>query len=479
LVEKFALIRETDSKTLTTVCEAFEASKISNFLDLSEDCLRIFDENADKVLKIIDQLLVRPETLIEIVSRDTFGVKEIDLFNALIDWITKTRVNFGYDWSTKERVLRATRFHLISDQDMENDVKPAVIKLFNGRKIDSILEALINKYSNKSDRVCIQTETFFTDYNSVLFHSSYRLDKTEDSPKQSYFYTFNIPLMTKINCIQFEIIPIKESNDCFQIKSINYIVKVRDMKIKDEKKWRKVVNYNRYDCIGLQELYFEEITTNCIRICILSGADPEFVIKSISYKYTRNPRMLFNSNIVRPVKDITAIEGTNCWLKIGSNQELITNYILRDDEDHDSSQYFLVPFLKMNLSSNMDFKTYYFIKFSQPFAIDSIQLDIKVENMKSLVKYKAVFEVSVLSNGSFASRYDSKDWVKVAEDLIEQSVTRNIMFDLRVVSAIKICGFRFKTDDQDLRIPLHVSRVRVPVNHSRVIHEMLSCFHNP
>jgi hypothetical protein len=43
-------------------------------------------------------------------------------------------------------------------------------------------------------------------------------------------------------------------------------------------------------------------------------------------------------------------------------------------------------------------------------------------------------------------------------------MTCNVVFDLQTVSIIKICGFRFRTDNEQIRIPLDISRVRVAVN---------------
>jgi hypothetical protein len=87
----------------------------------------------------------------------------------------------------------------------------------------------------------------------------------------------------------------------------------------------------------------------------------------------------------------------------------------------------------------------------------------------SQTKYEAVFEVSISSNYDFRNRFfagnNSRNSVKVSEAIVKESMTCNVMFDLQPVSIIKIYGFRFRTDNEQIRIPLDISRIRVAINH--------------
>jgi len=87
----FSPITAINTEILQTICDFYAKSKTKSLLCLSKACLKFFDENADEVLKTIDQLIVSPQILIQIIRRDTFGVKEIDLFNSIIKWVTKYR----------------------------------------------------------------------------------------------------------------------------------------------------------------------------------------------------------------------------------------------------------------------------------------------------------------------------------------------------------------------------------------------------
>ncbi len=133
------------------------------------------------------------------------------------------------------------------------------------------------------------------------------------------------------------------------------------------------------------------------------------------------------------------------------------------------------PVLSRSLWSNLhlfregiNFITSYFICFSQPFAIDSFQFETILDMSDSQTKYEAVFEVSISSNYDFRNRLfagnNSRNLVKVSEAIVKESMTCNVVFDLQTVSIIKICGFRFRTDNEQIRIPLDISRVRVAVN---------------
>lgn len=475
LIARFSSIGQMSCTTFQTVLDIYQMSKNKNLDHLRDLWLNFIDENADEVLKRFDELLISHQMLFEIISRDSFGVKEIDLFKALMDWIRKTRLKLSYDfYEEEELLLKAIRFSFITDEDIENSIKPCIkelfIPLFTDSMVDQKLKELIDKNFNETNRVSIQTEKSFTANKYQTIHTSYPFaDETvgaipeHDFPARVYsncvIYIFNLPLITKINCIKFKIMPNNNSRSFWDKSLMSYIIEVEETNCETGKQWKTVVDYSDKKCIGLQELYFDENITNSIRI-VHKSSEELFKIHSISYKYTKSPLKLFN-NIIRPLNEITAINGMECLIGIGSKERNITYYILRDYE-YETIINDLVP----KLNRNNDFKTNYYIKFPQPFAIDSFQFDLITENNNSLIKFNAVIEVSIASELSFDLL--EHNWVKVSEEVlkVKECVTCNVEFELQMVSMIRICGFRSSISDKKFLMPLLISRVRVPADRS-------------
>jgi hypothetical protein len=477
IISKLPPIYEMKAKTSLNIWDLFEMSKIHELLDLSEECLKYFDENVDQILEAFDYQFINPETILEIISRDSFVVKEIVLFNAIIKWINKTRPNFGFKfYEDEELLLKAIRFNLISAEDINSCVKPAISKLFSDSIVNDVLNDLINNNLNKTDLIRVKPEKLFNVINSLKKRSSYRvkdfklpvipipaqvlLQLPQEREIPCLFYEFNLPFVSKINCIQFSILPKVELD--LKYKSFSYLIEVRNIDPKEKKEWITVIDYRKYKCFGLQELYFEDIFTDSIRIVSLVDENEE--IPSLSYKYTKTPPKLLDA-IVQPLNDITT--EAKCLVSIDGREGIITDYILRDEKlvENDLVLMFKRPkFPEIGLNPT----TSYFICFSQPFAIDSFQFETILEINDSQTKYEAVFEVSISSSYDFRNRFfaenSSRNSVKVSEAIIKESMTCNVVFDLQPVSVIKIYGFRFRTDYEQMRIPLDISRVRVAVN---------------
>lgn len=476
LMAKFTQINEMSSETYQTFLDIYHMSENKSLNFLKEILLKFFDENADEVIKKFDELLISHQMLFQIISRDSFGVKEIDLFKALMKWIAKTRIKLSYDFYEEEELLLKTiKFNLISDEDIENTVKPSLKKLFialcNDSVIETKIETLIKKNLNKNNRICIQTEKCFTVKTDQTMHYSYQFnDKNEEQEivanhelpenqlrtySNSVIYTFNLILTSKINCVKFKIMPNNNSRNTWDQTFMSYIIEVQESDGKDGNVWKTVVNYSDEKCIGLQELYFEECVTNSIRI-VHKSIEQLFKIYSISYKYTKNPLKL-HDNIVKPLNELTVINGLECLIGIENKERNITYHILRDYKYET-----IIKDLLMKMDIKNEFNTNYYIKFSQPFAINCFQFKLITENDNSNVKSNAFIEVSIARELSFDLL--DHNWVKVAENEIKvkESLVCNVEFELKIVSMIRICGFR--TCSGDSTLPLVISNVRVPAD---------------
>jgi hypothetical protein len=160
---------------------------------------------------------------------------------------------------------------------------------------------------------------------------------------------------------------------------------------------------------------------------------------------------------------MTAINGTNCVLNIGGAEEDITDYILTDiDYESVKNNFVLLPLMD-SLDLINGFETYYYIRFSEPLAIDSFEFDLILETNDSSIKFESLIQVSI-SRFGFDARLaisHNNNTIKVSEAIVEESISCRVLLDSQPVSVIKFYGFRYKTDDKDFRIPLHISRVRV------------------
>jgi hypothetical protein len=175
--------------------------------------------------------------------------------------------------------------------------------------------------------------------------------------------------------------------------------------------------------------------------------------------------------MIEPLNDITSISGNKAFLRINYREESVTNYLLRDNDYESVKNESLLEIMeKWDRTAN--FETFYYISFSQPLSLDSIQIDVKLETNDSSLKFDAVLEVSKLNDSESVPRirslYSNSIWIKLCEGLVTESDSYNIEFGLQPISVLRIRGFRFKTDDKEFRIPLHISRVRVGVNHTSI-----------
>jgi hypothetical protein len=311
--EAIPTIDEIKNKVMLKIIDLFEVSKRNDLLFMIDKTLNCIYENSDLMLNIFDKLSISHETLYYIISRDSFGVKEIDLFNALIKWILKTRQKVKNNIFDKEELLlKAIRYYFITEEDINNIIRPKIRELlrplFSDIAIDSKTEDFIDCHSNRSNRICIQTEKLFIVKKDQTIHTYYEFNNETKAqelvPKQellssqsselkltqnnSIIFTFNLDLMTKINCIEFEIIPINNCREDWDKLLMNYIIEVRDINNENENNWVIVANHKDTKRFQFERFYFKEIVTNAIRIVHKSN-EQLFEICSLSYKYTKIP----------------------------------------------------------------------------------------------------------------------------------------------------------------------------------------------
>jgi hypothetical protein len=344
--ETIPTIDEIKNKVILKIIDLFEVSKRNDLLFMIDKTLNCIYENSDLMLNIFDKLSISHETLYYIISRDSFGVKEIDLFNALIKWILKTRQKVKNNIFDKEELLlKAIRYYFITEEDMKNIIRPKIRELlkplFSDIVIDSKIDDLIDCHSNRSNRICIQTEKLFTVKKDQTIHTYYEFNNETKAqelvPKQelpssqsselkltqnnSIMFTFNLDLMTKINCIEFEIIPINNCREDWDKLLMDYIIEVRNINYEIENNWVIVANHKDTKRFQFKRFYFKEIVTNAIRI-VQKSNEELFEICSLSYKYTKIP-------LIKAKYEFHFEKAVNIVQPMAENRIIITPAVIR------------------------------------------------------------------------------------------------------------------------------------------------------
>lgn len=100
------------------VLAAFKAANLCRLWDLRESCFNFMVVNANEVLENKTLLKLSATELGEMISRNVFYAKEIDIFRAVDRWCAETT-----DEEEILKLLRNIRFHHIASADLENVVK--------------------------------------------------------------------------------------------------------------------------------------------------------------------------------------------------------------------------------------------------------------------------------------------------------------------------------------------------------------------
>ncbi|XP_065661454.1 BTB/POZ domain-containing protein 9 isoform X4 [Hydra vulgaris] len=110
----------------------YDAACLYSLSSLKQKCLIFIDHNAIDVLASENFVSLSETSLLAIISRDSFYAPEINIFNAIVDWIKNNEPMLD-----KTSILKYVRLPLISLHDLFHVVRKS--KLFNS---DAILDAV-------------------------------------------------------------------------------------------------------------------------------------------------------------------------------------------------------------------------------------------------------------------------------------------------------------------------------------------------
>ncbi len=132
----FTLLKEAigiqlaDRISLKNVLELLVHADFCHLLELHEKCLQFVDQNAEEILKSDAFPSLPAHNLQCVISRDTFLVPEVSIFQAVLKW--KGR-NSSVSAEVKSEVLQCIRLSEVSPQELFQVVEPS--GAFDGSKI--------------------------------------------------------------------------------------------------------------------------------------------------------------------------------------------------------------------------------------------------------------------------------------------------------------------------------------------------------
>ncbi|RWS12445.1 BTB/POZ domain-containing protein 9-like protein [Dinothrombium tinctorium] len=105
------------------VATLYKISNTYHFQKLHDECVDFMDKHANEVLMHSSLTELSSELLITLFNRDTFYVKEIEVFKALKAWLDKNGASLD-NGDLRRDLLATIRLNLIPKNEFENVVKP-------------------------------------------------------------------------------------------------------------------------------------------------------------------------------------------------------------------------------------------------------------------------------------------------------------------------------------------------------------------
>lgn len=112
------------SLQLNNVCNILDASRLYELNSLTSICYNFIDENAEELLEHESFKFLYKESLIILLSRDSFFVPEIKIFQAIKGWI---ECNPELKPEDIKEVVSQVRLPLINIEDLLEKVRPTGI----------------------------------------------------------------------------------------------------------------------------------------------------------------------------------------------------------------------------------------------------------------------------------------------------------------------------------------------------------------
>uniref|UniRef100_A0A914EC69 BACK domain-containing protein n=1 Tax=Acrobeloides nanus TaxID=290746 RepID=A0A914EC69_9BILA len=118
--------------------------------ELKQAALAFIDENASVVIKSESFQKLSYNALIEIIKRDSFAAKEIEIFNAVVNWVNANRI----EENKNSELFKNIRLSIIDIDDLLGVIRSSEIFTLE-TIVDAITEQRKNSHENKKRRIFV------------------------------------------------------------------------------------------------------------------------------------------------------------------------------------------------------------------------------------------------------------------------------------------------------------------------------------
>ena len=253
---------------LSLLMETYIEFKEQNIQYFCENSLKLIDKNANKVMKVLDNesLLTRisGQMLIDIFSRDTFGVNEMKIYSLIKKWFDN---NFTDICMISEELLLTIRLSKL------DPIYVSCVEVMNEKMFFQLVSALKELSGGpENNRISCQPNVWFhiNDYNTKTIDLLPDVFPIYLSRRTAKAITFRLPIETTINYIKFKATTDSSKLD---IHSPDFISVYYYCEVRVKNQWIKVVDFTATSCFSTQEICFEELIVSAIRLIGITNKD--------------------------------------------------------------------------------------------------------------------------------------------------------------------------------------------------------------
>ncbi len=435
---KKSLRRITDLNSFSQIWNFYEKSLALNLNLLNQLFLNYFDENANKLIHHLSRhhFMISAQNLINIFSRDTFGVKEIEIFRTIEKW---TKI-CGFN----ENLVKTIRLSLIDEIDINFGLNSS--KILNKKYFKNTLNEISSGNLVEKSRVSFEPNVMFfineCECNEIIVSETlFPKNKTIAN-----LINFELPIETKINHIKFKL-NFERNDYCYPLVYYCCEVCVNSL-------WIRVIDCSKKPCFGTQEIYFDSLIVSAIRIIGINDGNDRLCVhfcdeNLLHYGFIEKA-LKTNDNSIIPTKDYLFNSDSICLIhfrKINKTFE-VTNYVIKNKLYMNSS-------INYNNYVKFGYETIYLIRLSQPVFVNSLQIEFQLDSHQSVNYLVGISD-------SFEAFKCITTWNKIVEEFGAKTDSVFIEFSAKQIMSIRISGFR--SFDKTFKLPLHIRNVKLLFN---------------
>ncbi|CEF64344.1 BTB/POZ-like domain and Coagulation factor 5/8 C-terminal type domain and Galactose-binding domain-like and BTB/POZ fold domain and BTB/Kelch-associated domain and BTB/POZ domain-containing protein [Strongyloides ratti] len=407
-------IEEKNICSLLMVCLAYDLKEVENLV------LRYIDKHGNDILNLPEFLDIPGHCVENIISRNSFLADEENIFITIQKWLSVSKERESF----KECLTKHIRLPLLSIECLFGPIRDS--KLFDANDIlDAIKEKYEKSYTNLNHRCFVKKE-----YDVML--NRYQIISGDNPSKLTLLPSYSHKMECENKATGHVIgndsegVVIEFSNK-YLINNITFRLLDFDQRYFsyhieisiDGKDWVRLIDYDKYNCRGVQNLFFKERPVKLVRVRGTSSSILNlFQILTFHALYTCNPRKVDSiTNIVIPERSIATTKENALVIEGVSrtrNALLNGNY---DDYDWDNG------YTCHQLGSGS-----ITISFPQPYLVSTMRLLLWDRDDRY---YSYYIESSV--NG--------KTWKRIVDKTNEECRSwQNLEFESEIISYVRIVG---------------------------------------